>query len=165
MVTNVSASNIHAALLLIGLQSGSPGSWETDGDSVVLVPAIGPLVDVAVEWDDASGESCRNGVSSWISDVSDRSTYPTDSWIFAGSIVLDDAEADQAGVRYLADRTGSLIGLVTFGDELLAAQDVVPDSSEVHSPEWVATTRSMPKVGTETRIVLRPHRVDQTASE
>ena len=165
MVTNVSASNIHAALLLIGLQPGSPGNWKADGDKVVLIPATGPRVDVSVEWTDPAGDMRVDGVSRWISDISDRSLYPTDKWIFAGSVVLDEAEADRAGVRYLADRTGSLIGLVTFGDELLAAEEVLPDSSEVHSPEWVATTRAMPPVGTEVRIVLRPDSADQTASE
>ena len=165
MVTNVPASGIHAALLLLGLEPGSPGRWVEEGEAVLEIPPEGPGVFVDVQWTGVDGVVRNSGISKWIRDVSDRRAYPTDRWVFAGSIELDDRAAEQAGARYLADRSGSVIGLVTFGDELLAASDVIPDAVDVHAPEWVAATGALPPVGTEVTVVLATRPVAQTASE
>ncbi len=165
MVSDVPASGIHAGLLLLGLEPGRPGRWREEGAAVVALPPQGPGVRVAVRWIDESGRERSDGVDGWIRDVSDGASFPTDRWIFAGSIELDGRDAEQAGVRYLADRSGSIIGLVTFGDELLAAGDVIPDAADVHAPEWIAATSAVPPVGTEVTVELSVVGPDQTAAE
>ncbi|MDG2201394.1 MAG: YdjY domain-containing protein [Phycisphaerales bacterium] len=165
IVTDLSASKIHAALLLLGLKPGTPGTWETKDGEVIAISPSGPGVMVGVGWTDPEGGPHRTGISQWIIDVQDRAIFPTDRWIFAGSIELTGKDAERAGAAYLADRTGSIIGLVTFGDELLAAEVVIPDAADVREPEWVANTRNIPPPGTVVMVRLVPARPGQIAFE
>jgi len=165
VVTDVAASKIHAALLLLGLKPGTPGSWKTEGDEVIAIEPHGPAVLVEVAWTDDRGNSRRCGISQWILDIQERKHYPTDQWIFAGSIELEGEEARRAATTYLADRTGSIIGLVTFGDEVLAAEAVIPDEASVYEPEWVVSKRDVPNPGTPVLVRLVPVRRGQTALE
>ena len=165
MVTDVPASGIHAGLLLLGLEPGSPGRWREEGQRVVAIPPQGPEVSVSVDWAEESGDVRSAGIDAWIVDVRRKVSYPTDRWVFAGSVELRGEAASRAGTGYLADRSGSIIGLVTFGDELLAAVDVIPDVATVHEPEWIAAPAEMPPVGTKVTVVLRVVEEGQTAAE
>ncbi|HBZ97551.1 MAG: hypothetical protein CMJ41_02095 [Phycisphaerae bacterium] len=165
MVTDVPASSIHAGLLLLGLEPGRPGRWREEGTTVVAIPPAGPELSVSVVWSEDDGTSRSGAIDSWIVDVREQIDYPTDRWVFAGSIELQGEEAARAGTGYLADRSGSIIGLVTFGDELLAAVDVIPDAASVRAPEWIAASAGMPPVGTRVTVVLRIVEPGQTAAE
>jgi len=165
IVTDVAASKIHAALLLLGLKPGTPGSWKTEGDEVIAIEPRGPGVMVEVAWTDEDGKTRRCGISQWILDIQERTHYPTDRWIFAGSIELKGEEAQRAATSYLADRTGSIIGLVTFGDEVLAAEAVIPDEASVFEPEWVVSKRDVPNPGAPVLVRLIPGQPGQTALE
>ena len=59
------------------------------------------------------------------------------------------------GEHYVADYAGNIVGLATFGDEVVAM-------AEVHSPEtakepeaWRIKSGSLPRVGTPVRLILR----------
>ena len=106
----------------------------------------------------------RVPVSDWILDVQDRQPFPGSDWIFGGSLVLDEEPSRKAGVTYLADRTGSIIGLVTFGDEVLGTPSVFPDSADIQPPEWIINTKAVPPPGTEVTILLIRSNPDQPAS-
>jgi hypothetical protein len=54
---------------------------------------------------------------------------------------------------YVADSSGSICGLVTFGDETLGWNEVWPDQIELMPAEWEADTDAMPAMGT--RVVVR----------
>jgi hypothetical protein len=60
------------------------------------------------------------------------------------------------GEHYVADRTGSIVGLVTFGDEVIAYDEVLSDKVDVDAPEWQANTPVMPAPGTRVQLVIRP---------
>jgi hypothetical protein len=60
------------------------------------------------------------------------------------------------GEHYVADRTGSIVGLVTFGDEVIAYDEVLSDKVDVDAPEWQANTAVMPAPGTRVQLVIRP---------
>jgi len=47
------------------------------------------------------------------------------------------------------------VGLVTFGDEVVALDEVVPDRVEVEPARWQARTAAMPEEGERVTLVLR----------
>jgi hypothetical protein len=56
---------------------------------------------------------------------------------------------------YAADASGSLIGLVTFGDETIGAVAVIPDQVEVSPAMWEVFVGRMPAPGTAVTIEVR----------
>jgi hypothetical protein len=154
MVTDVKPSSIHAALLLIGLEPEQPGRWVDRDGEIMLTPPRGDSVSVVVRYDDVDSSACvQRPVSDWIADVATTRPHPDVPWIFGGSLTHDDIES---GSTYAADYSGSIIGLVTFGDEVLGAVDVIPDAEAVHAPEWVVRYEVMPPVGTAVMVLLSP---------
>ena len=147
-------SSIHAALLLAGLEPGRPGHWRVrDDGSLELVPPTGEAVLIEVEWVDVAGSTQRGPLSAWIR--AEGAAAPT-SFVFAGSVMRDRAVAP-----YVADQSGSVVGLVTFGDEPIASVAVVPDRADVAEPSLKAWTERIPREGTAVTIVIRraPSRV------
>jgi hypothetical protein len=59
------------------------------------------------------------------------------------------------GEHYVADRTGSIVGIVTFGDETIACDEVRSDKADVDAPQWQARTERMPEPGTQVKLVIR----------
>ena len=59
------------------------------------------------------------------------------------------------GEHYVADMSGSIIGLVTFGDEVIGFSQVISDQDAVQAPEWEVDSEKIPPVGTEVTVVLK----------
>ncbi len=157
LVSNVQASHIHAALLLISLEPGQPGRWVQEGDLVVLDEPQGAAVDISIRYVDSRTQKFIEApVAEWIADVGTHEQFPDSTFVFGGSIMIEGEDADQSGSNYMADHTGSLIGLVTFGDELLGARQVIPDSESVHAQEWVVRKGHVPPLGTMVEVLLKP---------
>jgi len=154
------ARELHAALLLAGFNPGAPGSWRevpppegqpNDGNQqFAAVPPTGDAIRITVVLPDGTEHPLTHFVrASPLTPNTDA--LPPNDFVFAGSRFRPDR---RTGVeRYLADGSGSIIGLVTFGDETIAAVDVVPDQVSVAPPVWEAFTERMPKPGT--RLTLR----------
>ena len=154
MVTDVAPSSIHAALLLIGLEPGRPGRWIEEEGEIRLTPPVGDSVDVMVRYEgDRSDGVIDVPVTDWIADVATKRTHPRVPYIFAGSLMYEEVQGDS---NYAADHSGSVIGLVTFGDELLGAMEVIPDAESIRAPEWVVRTEAIAAVGTEVLVLLSP---------
>ncbi len=165
LVTDVPASSIHAALLLAGIEPGSPGRWQEADGRVELLPPAGDAVQVAVLYERAEGSGhVHEPVSRWIAELQTGGTFPTDTWIFGGSLLLDEEDLDGEGSRYLADHSGSVIGLVTFGDEMLGLPMVIPDAASIQEPEWVVRMEHVPPQGTMVQVLLSPGGRPQPAS-
>ena len=58
-------------------------------------------------------------------------------------------------MHYVADRTGSVVGIVTFGDETIACTSVLSDQAELDAPEWQANSERMPEPGTRVELLIR----------
>ena len=141
-------SSIHAALLLAGLTPGRPGHWRVrDDGSLELVPPTGEAVLIEVEWLDATGSTHRHPLGEWIK--TDAAAAPG-AFVFAGSVMRDRAVAP-----YVADQSGSVVGLVTFGDEPIASVAVVPDRADIAEPSLKAWTERIPPEGTAVTVVIR----------
>ena len=146
MVTTIPASSIHAAMLAVGLEAGRPGQW-VDG----FVSPKGSEVMIRVR---VSPERSDVPLREWV--IGAEGVSPDQSWVFAGSRMRGPDEVPEGYSRYEADTTGSIIGLVTFGDEMLAYQEVIPDQIEVAPEEWKARTEAIPPVGTKVWVLVSP---------
>jgi len=150
-------SHIHAALLLLGLEPGRPGSWErattAEGKpTYAIVAPAGPKVRLSVRYE-RGGAVVEEPVAQWVRDANSGKLLPDEPFLFGGSKIV----TNDAGVTgYAADFTGSIAGLVTFGDETLGWVEVLPDKEAVLAPEWLANTDAMPEMGTPVTLRLTP---------
>ncbi|MCC7387607.1 MAG: hypothetical protein IT431_02435 [Phycisphaerales bacterium] len=152
VVTGVSPSSVHAALLALGGEPGRPGGWRREGDAIVSVPPEGDRVRVwfFVATDDGSirvseptqwiiQHETRRPLTSWATDP---------GWVFAGSRIRQY----QGREVYDADGTGQLIGLHTFGSEVIGWTRVESPEAAVDEPQWLANSDLVPPIGTPVRV-------------
>ena len=145
-------SRIHAALLMAGLEPGAPGEWhQAEDGSVQATPPRGPRVRVLIRLPDGT----EVPASSWVRDARSGKQLPDVPFVFAGSAFRPNPPSMGPGEHYVADWTGSVVGLVTFGDEVVAAAEVIPDQAGVAEPVWVAWTERIPRPGTRVTLILR----------
>lgn len=152
LVTQARPSHVHAALLMIGLEPGSPGRWEWDGQRMVPVQPTGDPVEVRFVYTDATGQLRDEPAWSWIRHDRTGKTIEGRPWLFAGSRLLDRG----FGQMYDADGVGTLIGLATFGSETLAWPIPFSPDSAVDEPVWVADPSRVPPVDTPVVVRLSP---------
>ena len=69
-----------------------------------------------------------------------------------------DRVAPEAPEFFAADASGSLVGLVTFGDEVLGLERIRSDQVGVDAAEWMVRTGVVPPPGTPVQLVFRPWR-------
>lgn len=153
LVTNARGRDIHAALLMIGLQGGAPARWVWTGPSLVAHPPSGDAVEIIVAW--GEGASARQDrITTWI--ISNRNQTSLDAdggrFVFAGSRMVSRGGVE----RYEAEGAGTLIGLTTFGSEMIAWSNLYHHDSSIADPQWIANAATMPPRGT--RVVVRIRR-------
>lgn len=163
VATTARPSDIHAALLLIGLEPGRPGGFrrldaapgERPGTPTrferIPPEGDGVRVDFVVDRD---GSASVEPASSWV--VRDRTLepLPDDGFVFAGSRFV----TRQGREWYDADGAGTLIGLHTFGSECVAWRGVMSPESAVDEPAWVAHPSRTPPFGAPVIVRLSPGR-------
>jgi hypothetical protein len=147
-------SDVHAALLLAGLQPGAPGGWTQEGDDLRFIAPRGERVDVLVRYD-KDGTPVVEPIRAWIHDPDSRTTFPDLPWVFGGSRIAANPRGMTAGEHYVADLSGSIIGLVTFGDEVIGFSQVIADDSDVQVPQWQVNSGRVPPLGTKVRVIVR----------
>jgi len=150
VVTEVRPSHVHAALLMIGLEPGKPARWREEGNKVIPIPPEGPTVKIQFNYVGAAGQTVTDPPSRWITNASTKAPWPSGDWVFAGSLVRNRQGQD----RYEADLSGTLIGLASFGTEVLAWPGVISPDSQVQEPEWIADARAVPPMGTKVSVRL-----------
>ena len=141
LVTRARPTHVHAALLLAGFQSGTPGSWTFENDRLVPHPPTGSPLHI---------EFLVNGVAhhpaSWV--VVEQTGHPLDAapgsgFVFSGSAFL--ARGGREG--YEADGSGTLLGLCTFGTETIAWRTMHSPESSVEAPAFLAS-QNVPALAT-----------------
>jgi len=149
LVTNAPASAVQAGLLALGLQPGQPGFWrQGPAGALEEQPPQGSAVEVHVRWQEG-GVQREAPIEAWLDD---QRPGPRElRFVFAGSRFVRTPQ----GERFAADLSGSIVGLVTFGDEVVACAQVVPDRVDVAPPRWRARSAVMPPEGTPVTMILR----------
>ncbi len=145
VVTDARPAHVHAALLALGLEPGAPGGWREFGDSVRGFPAHGPAVIVEFVVDGVATPA-----AAWVARDDGDGHLEDQAWVFAGSRFVDRG----AGEVYDADGTGVLIGLTTFGSEVLAYPALYSHDSAIEEPVWIADPLRTPELGTPVTVRL-----------
>jgi hypothetical protein len=157
VVVEARPSQIHAAMLMAGFEPGAPGQWiyHDEENRIEVRPPAGPALQVTMRFE-RDGETVEVPVREWIRDHLGEQEFPHDPWVFAGSMFAENPEFMGPGQHYVADQTGSIIGLVTFGDELIAYSKVIADQTDVQPAEWEVDDEAAPPVNTKVTIVVTP---------
>ena len=154
VVTDAKPSQVHAALLAIGLEPGKPGSYSWQGERVQANPPTGPRVRVEVIVGDGQGVP----LTDWAVNVRSGETLTAalreagHAMLFAGSVSIER----ERGASYLGDGAGTLVGLSTFGTETVACEALFNPDSAVEEPVWIANSALVPKAGTPVRVRIWP---------
>lgn len=161
VMTRAKPSEIHAALLAVGLNPGVPGSWKFENKKLIAVPPRGEGLDVFIAYRDASGRVVESPVTDWIVNSETGSPLgPRDPdfaaakprWLFAGSVMA----MRQGREVYDADGAGTCIGLCTFGSEVIAWRDTISPEAAVDEPVWIADPKKVPALGTAVVVRIKP---------
>ncbi|MES2982356.1 MAG: YdjY domain-containing protein [Verrucomicrobiota bacterium] len=163
------AAHIHAALLLIGAQPGNPAMRKEvqteDGPRWVDLPPRGQEIEVYLVFNNKAGEPEEHPIKKFLIKGLDENfdgvpakeekkedrAFPTHTFLFVGSHVFKDGEADPI---YLADESGNVISLATFGDELLALPGVHGHENE--GLVWAIDSTHLPPLDTKVILRLKP---------
>ena len=167
--------HLHTALLLLGANNGNPAMRKQVGETQkrwVDLPPRGDPIDAYLVLPDAEGKLRERPLSDFIVHAtngeedaaggqrggqSSASAQPArkfpHTFLFAGSHLLDK---DQGPRQYLADLSGHVISIATFGDEVLCLPSV---HSKVNGAlEWQVDSTHLPDVGTKVTLRLRPRK-------
>ena len=166
IAVGASPIHIHTALLLLGAKNGSPAMRQPINDEAtrwVDLPPKGDLIDVFLEIKDPAGKPTERPISDFITrsaehahdpggDPSDGEPLPRfpHTFIFAGSLLIDNGPGPK---DYLAERSGHVISIATFGDELLCLPGV--HSQDNGALMWSIDPTHLPKKGTPVTLRLR----------
>lgn len=155
--TNAEASNIHAALLVLGLTPGKPATWEIDpltGNNRAIPPR-GAGLKITLHWTDKNGTKRHAQPVDWLKPFEHegikangpKKTNMPKEWIFVGSLILRDE-------RYWADLEGGIISVANFASSVID----VPfrSSNENQLLEFSANTEAIPPDGTDVRVTITP---------
>ncbi|HVU64308.1 MAG TPA: YdjY domain-containing protein [Phycisphaerales bacterium] len=165
VVTEVRPSNIHAAMLAIGLKPGKPGGWKLEDGKLRPVPAEGDPLSVRIVYAGKDGKEVVADPLDWVINAKTPETFaaaekkiagasgkPPPDWVFAGSRVvkrkIDGAEREV----YDADGAGTIVGLTTFGSEVIGWSRTISPDASVTEPEWVADLERTPPARTAVRV-------------
>ncbi len=149
VVTRAKPSHVHAALLVLGLEPGAPAAWRVEGQRLVGVAPSGDAVEIELRYTKPDGTTVAQHPSDWIVRKGTSEHPPRVRWVFAGSAMM----RREGKEVYAADGEGTMIGLASFGSEVVAYPEVISPESSIDAPVWVADPANVPAM--DTRVVVR----------
>lgn len=157
VVTSARPAHVHAALLSLGLEPGKPATWtQSEGKVIPHAPQGAPLTVEFVTRDESGAETVWTP-SQWVTNARSNEAWPGDGeignggWVFAGSVTQDRP----GRAPYAADEAGTLVGLTSFGTEVIAWTGVLSPDSTVDEPEWIADAANVPPLDTPVTVRIR----------
>jgi biopolymer transport protein ExbD len=140
----VRASDLHLALLMIGLEPGEPVKYSPATQK--WSPPHGPPLQIFFEYE-KDGKTQSVPAYRWLRSAKTKEAMPPLTWIFAGSRVMED------GV-YAADVTGYLVSVVNFDLTVIDIPKLASNANELL--EWEANPDVVPETGTKVTMVIEP---------
>jgi len=155
-------SHIHTALLLLGAKAGHPAIrkivGEGDDQHWIDLPPKGSSVTVSLVILNKDNKPTELPLSDFVCRRDDAGEPDEDEtrkrlkvFLFAGSHLIGQEDTPKT---YLADQSGSVISLSTFGDELLCLPQIY--GHENHALQWEVNPTHLPKVGTQILLRIKP---------
>jgi hypothetical protein len=164
-------SHIHAALLLIGAEAGNPAMrkpLDEEATRWAHIPPRGQAVKISLVLPKEGGGTVERPVSDFIVPTEDETglreaagedeKFP-DTFLFTGSFFHGEGE-DR---KYIADMSGHVISIATFGDEVFSLSEV--HGQDNGSLAWQIKPESLPEIGTKVILRLRPQFADPAGTE
>jgi hypothetical protein len=142
--SEVKPSNLHLALLAIGLKAGQPLQYSEATKR--WIPPQGPPLQIMMEYQ-KDGKSVRVPAWTWMRDVKTKKAAPPFTWVFTGSRVMQDG-------KYAADSTGYLVSIVNFDLTVIDIPQLASSSNDLL--EWERNPDTTPKAGTPVTMVIEP---------
>jgi hypothetical protein len=142
--TGVRPSDLHAALLAIGLKPGEPMSYSAATNK--WLPPHGPPLRLSVEFE-KDGKTVEYPAYRWLRDVKTKKECKAFSWVFCGSRIMKDG-------RYAADDTGYIVSIVNFDFVMIDIPEFASSSNDLL--EWERNPDLMPPKGTKVWLVIEP---------
>jgi hypothetical protein len=144
MRTGVRPSDLHAALLAIGLKPGEPMSYSEATHK--WMPPHGPPLRLTVEFD-KDGKTVSYPAYRWLRDVKTKKECKAFSWVFCGSRIMKDG-------RYAADDTGYIVSIVNFDFVMIDIPEFASSNNDLL--EWERNPDLMPAKGAKVWLVIEP---------
>jgi hypothetical protein len=142
---NTKAFLVHAALLRLGAEPGTPVRWQPS-----YQPPTGTEIDIFVLWIDEQGQEHTVRAQDWVKDLRTDQEM-TQPWVFAGSRFWTDEETGQ---QYYQAEGGDFICVSNFGTAML---DIPIESSQSNQElAFAAFTERIPPLGAPVRLILKP---------
>jgi len=170
VAVNAKPSHIHTALLLLGAEPGNPAMRKVIGEGedarFVDLPPKGAPIGVYLVIDTPEGKK-EVPINQFIAkapedyfqkqpggeeEEKEPELYPDHVFIFTGSVLVDRGE--EAPRQYIADYSGNLITLSTFGDEVLGTLEIHEHANE--HLMWTVLANKLPAIDTPLTLRLKP---------
>ena len=140
-------SGLHAGLLALGLEPGSPAGIAEDGS---YRAPTGDPVEVEVRWRDPSGGERVARAEDWIWDEKLQQTMPRAAWVFTGSL-LQPVPGSGDAVSFAADYVKSLV--TTYHDSTSILENPSEDGTDDNL--YFSNDKAVPQVGTPITATFR----------
>jgi hypothetical protein len=140
----VKPSQLHLALLMIGLKPGTPVHYD-DATDKWFAPQ-GPPLHIWIEYQ-KDGKTVRYPAYRCMRNVKTKKEMPPLTWIFTGSRIMEDG-------KYAADVTGYLVSVVNFDLTVIDIPEIASSANE--TLEWEYNPKLVPKTGTPVTMILEP---------
>jgi len=163
--------HVHTALLLLGADNCNPAMRKSvgeEGTRWVDIPPRGDPVDVYLVLRNNEGKVVERPISDFVTRSEERPDVPAGAeegnaqqgdtkfpktFLFAGSLLVGEGPGPRT---YLADQSGNVISIATFGDELLCLPGIHAKANDALM--WRIDASKLPKVGSKVTLRLRPQR-------
>jgi hypothetical protein len=141
---DVKPSEVHKALVGLGLKPGKPALGETG-------PATGPQVTIHLEFRKADGTTARVPIEETMVDLKTGKTLPKQKWLFTGS-AMKQPDPEKDDTVYGADLSGTLITIFPVTNDTVF-QTALSGKDEA---KWKLETNKelLPKVGALAKLII-----------
>lgn len=162
--------HVHTALLLIGARNGNPAMRKPINEEQTRwmhYRPSGQPIKVSLVLKDPEGKDVERPINDFIRRTEgdpympdmgfeteesgeEKEAFPN-VFLFTGSHLIEGKEGNK---QYLADQSGHVITISTFGDELLGLADI--QSRENGELVWEVDPTHLPPLDTKVKLRLRP---------
>jgi hypothetical protein len=142
--TPAKPSDVHTALLALGLQPGKPVHY--DEATKQWTPPKGPPLEIHLEWE-KDGKTVSVPAYRTMRDVKTKKEMKPLHWVYTGSRVMED------GV-FAADVNGYVVSIVNFEMTLIDIPEIASSSNE--TLEWERNPDVAPPAHTKVTMVIEP---------
>ena len=142
--SDVTPSQLHLALLMIGLEPGEPVRYSEAAQK--WLPPKGPPLQIFCEYQ-KEGQTVRLPAYRMMRNVKSKEPMPPLTWIFAGSRVMPDGQ-------YAADVTGYIVSIVNFDLTMIDIPKLASNANE--TLEWETNPETVPETGTPVTMIIEP---------